>query len=121
MTENESRRGARRQQRGLQRQAEILEAAGLVLVEVGYGDATTNAIADRAGISPGSLYQYFPNKEAIVNALAQHYTRELQALWDNSFSPEIIHQPLNKLVDILIDSIIEFEQARPGFSVIFFG
>ncbi len=121
MTENESRRSARRQQRGLQRQAEILEAAGLVFAEVGYGDATTNAIAARAHVSPGSLYQFFPNKEAIADALAQRYTHELHALWDSSFTPEMIHLPLNKLVDVLIDSIIEFDQSRPGFSVLFFG
>ena len=121
MTENENRRGAKRQQRGLQRQAEILEAAGSVLAEVGYNDATTNAIADRAGISPGSLYQFFPNKDAIADALAQRYVLELQALWDSSFTPEMIHLPINQLVDILIDSIVEFDQSRPGFSVIFFG
>ncbi len=121
MTENESRRSARRQQRGLQRQAEILEAAGLVLAEMGYSDTTTNAIAGRAEISPGSLYQYFPNKEAIVNTLAQGYAHELHALWDSSFSTEMIRLPLNQLVDLLIDSIIDFEQSRPGFSVIFFG
>jgi AcrR family transcriptional regulator len=121
MTENESRRSARRQQRGLQRQAAILEAAGLVFAAVGYSDATTNAIADRAGISPGSLYQFFPNKEAIADALAKQYTRELHHLWDSTFSLEITHVPLNTLIDILIDSIISFDQERPGFSVIFFG
>ena len=121
MTENESRRGARRQQRGLQRQAEILDAAGLVLAEVGYGDATTNAIAARAQISPGSLYQYFPNKEAIVDALAQRYKEDLHAEWDNAFSPEMAALPLKELVDVLVDSLVTFNEARPGFSVLFFG
>jgi AcrR family transcriptional regulator len=121
MTENESRRGARRQQRGLQRQAEILQAAALVFDEVGYGDATTNAIAAKAGISPGSLYQFFPNKEAIANALAQHYTQQLHALWDNSFTPELIALPLDRLVDVLVDSMLTFDKERPGFSTLFFG
>ncbi len=121
MTENESRRGARRQQRGLQRQAEILSAAGLVFAEVGYGDATTNAIAARAGISPGSLYQFFPNKEAIADALAQRYKDELHTEWDKSFSPEVAAIPLKALVDVLVDSLLTFNEARPGFSVLFFG
>lgn len=121
MTENESRRGARRQQRGLQRQAEILSAAGLVFAEVGYGDATTNAIAARAGISPGSLYQFFPNKEAIADALAQRYKDELHTEWDKSFSPEVAAIPLKALVDVLVNSLLTFNEARPGFSVLFFG
>ncbi len=121
MTENESRRGARRQQRGLQRQAEILQAAGLVFNDVGYGDATTNAIAAKAGISPGSLYQFFPNKEAIANALAQRYTQELHDLWDSSFTSEMVALQLDTLVDVLIDSMLTFNEDRPGFSMLFFG
>lgn len=121
MTENESRRSARRQQRGLQRQAEILQAAGLVFDEIGYGNATTNAIAAKAGISPGSLYQFFPNKEAIANALAQHYTQQLNTLWDSSYTTEMVTLPLDKLVDVLVDSMLKFDEDRPGFSMLFFG
>ena len=47
----------------------ILEAAARVLAEEGLGRATTNRIAEVAGVSIGSLYQYFPNKLAIVRAL----------------------------------------------------
>lgn len=121
MSENQSRRGAKRQQRGLQRQHEILDAAALVIAEVGYSDATTNAIAARAGISPGSLYQFFPNKEAIANALAQRYKDDLHAMWDTAFSPEMVRLPLDALVDVLIDSLLNFSHDRPGFGVLFFG
>jgi AcrR family transcriptional regulator len=121
MSENESRRGAKRQQRGLHRQAAILDAAGLVFSELGYGHATTNAIAARAGVSPGSLYQFFPNKEAIAYALAQRYKDELHTEWDTAFSPEIVTLPLNQIVDLLIDSLLNFNRARPSFSVLFFG
>ncbi len=121
MTENESRRGARRQQRGLQRQAEILAAAGVVFAQAGYGDATTNAIAANAGMSPGSLYQYFPNKEAIANALAHSYKDELHTEWDDYFSAKIAALPLSALTNLLVDSLLAFNEARPGFSVLFFG
>ena len=47
----------------------ILQAAARVLAEEGLGRATTNRIAEVAGVSIGSLYQYFPNKLAIVRAL----------------------------------------------------
>ncbi|MBI1278395.1 MAG: TetR family transcriptional regulator [Anaerolineaceae bacterium] len=121
MTDNENRRGARRQQRGLQRQAAILEAAGMVFAEAGYVGTTTNAIADRAGISPGSLYQFFPNKEAIADALAKQYTHELQQFWDSTFSADNIHMSLDVLINILVDSMITFDENKPGFSVLFFG
>ncbi len=49
--------------------AAVLEAAARVLVEVGYAHANTNLIAETAGISIGSLYEYFPGKEAIFAEL----------------------------------------------------
>lgn len=51
----------------------ILEATAQLLTERGYAATTTNHIADRTGISVGSLYQYFPNKEAIAVELLQRH------------------------------------------------
>lgn len=51
----------------------ILEATAHLLSEKGYAATTTNHIAERAGISIGSLYQYFPNKEAIAVELLQRH------------------------------------------------
>ena len=52
----------------------ILEATARVLVKEGYSRATTNRIANVAGVSIGSLYQFFPNKESLFTALRQrHY------------------------------------------------
>lgn len=56
--------------------AVILEAAAQVFSSSGYAGATTNHIAERAGVSIGSLYQYFPNKNAILLKLAEQHTRE---------------------------------------------
>ena len=47
----------------------ILEAAARVLIDHGYAAANTNVIAARAGVSIGSLYEYFPGKEAIFAEL----------------------------------------------------
>lgn len=55
----------------------IVDAGRLVLVEEGYERATTNRVASRAGISPGSLYQYFPNKEAICSAVVERYSADV--------------------------------------------
>jgi AcrR family transcriptional regulator len=54
----------------------ILEAASQVFASHGYAAATTNRIAQRAGVSIGSLYQYFPNKDAILVALARRHLAE---------------------------------------------
>ncbi|MBE9008662.1 helix-turn-helix transcriptional regulator [Pseudanabaenaceae cyanobacterium LEGE 13415] len=48
----------------------ILTATAHILIEDGYDKASTNRIAERAGISIGSLYQYFPNKESLMVAFA---------------------------------------------------
>ncbi|MUL47305.1 TetR/AcrR family transcriptional regulator [Mycobacterium sp. CBMA293] len=56
----------------------ILDAGRRVLIERGYDGATTNRIAEVAGISPGSLYQYFPNKDAIIAAIVDTYTDDIE-------------------------------------------
>lgn len=55
-----------RQRRAHETRARILDAARAVFEEHGYAHGTTNRIAERAGLSVGSLYQYFPNKDAIL-------------------------------------------------------
>ena len=55
----------------------ILTAAAQVLIEQGYEGATTGRIAERAGVSIGSLYQYFPNKEALVAALIERHADQI--------------------------------------------
>jgi AcrR family transcriptional regulator len=57
----------------------ILEAAAQVLLREGYARSTTNRIAERAGISVGSLYQYFDDKDAIFDGLLKDYFAHLVA------------------------------------------
>jgi AcrR family transcriptional regulator len=74
----------------------IVEAAGQLLVEGGRAAVTTNAVAARAGVSIGSLYQYFPNKEALFAALQQQHREEVGPL---------IHHALSRLSDPSIDLV----------------
>ena len=73
-----------RQSRSAETVEAILAAAAQVFSKRGYAGGTTNHIARRAGVSIGSLYQYFPNKDAILVALVQRHVEEtvgaLQAL-----------------------------------------
>ncbi|GIE88531.1 TetR/AcrR family transcriptional regulator [Actinoplanes regularis] len=66
----------------------ILTAAAHVFAEQGYAAGTTNRIAERAGVSIGSLYQYFPGKDAILVALlGEHLAQETPDLAEFSASP----------------------------------
>ncbi|KEF41102.1 MAG: hypothetical protein ER33_13355 [Cyanobium sp. CACIAM 14] len=62
-----------RQARSQERVRRILEAAEALFLAGGVGATTTNAIAARAGVPIGSLYQFFPDKAAILRSLAQGY------------------------------------------------
>ncbi len=73
-------RPRRLQQRGQRRVNQLLDAADAVFAEIGYERATTNAISKYAGVSPGTFYQFFPNKQAVAEALAARYVERLQEI-----------------------------------------
>jgi len=108
---------SRRQARGERRVAQLLDAAADVFAESGYEATTTNAIAARAGASPGTLYQFFPNKEAMADALAERYLRQLGEI----FAPDISQLSAPALADHLVDPLMEFSIANPGFMALFVG
>jgi len=57
----------------------ILEATARVLAERGYAGTNTNLVAERAGVSVGSVYQYFPNKDSLITALHEQHAAQMQA------------------------------------------
>jgi AcrR family transcriptional regulator len=69
-----------RQERSQATVQAILTASAHILTEAGYDRFTTNKVAERAGVSIGSLYQYFPNKESLLLALAEHHAQEVMQL-----------------------------------------
>ncbi|MGD0445480.1 MAG: TetR/AcrR family transcriptional regulator [Edaphobacter sp.] len=102
------------QERGERRLAQLLESAASVMAEAGYDAATMTAIAERADASIGALYQYFPNKEAIVRALRQQYVREIQALW-LPLTAEASKLSIRQLVDRIIDMFVDYVERRPAY------
>lgn len=96
--------------------AAIFEATGLLAAEQGEEALTTNRIAERAGVSIGTLYQYFSTREAIVEAMVQQerarVLRELGELLGHvgepDFPPEVM---LREFVRVYVDA---FATADPG-------
>jgi AcrR family transcriptional regulator len=63
----------------------LVDATARVLIKEGYDRASTNKIAAKAGVSIGSLYQYFPSKESLVAAVIAQHSQELSALVRNTY------------------------------------
>ena len=63
----------------------LLEATARILKKEGFDKASTNRIAEAAGVSVGSLYQYFPSKEALVAALIERHIDEMMSLFASAF------------------------------------
>jgi len=96
----------------------ILDAAEICFARMGYDDATTNHIAAQAGISPGSLYQFFANKEAIAQALARRYNEELQQVYAAAFDGESPSLPIARWLDQVIDTLLAFHGDHPAFHIL---
>jgi AcrR family transcriptional regulator len=94
--------------------AELLEAAACVIAEVGYDATTMKAIALRAGASIGAVYQYFPNKAAVVRALRTEYGNEMEASWA-PLTQETAHLGLAELVDRIFAVLIDIMGRRPAY------
>lgn len=90
----------------------ILAAGHSVLLEYGYEGASTNRIARTAGISPGSLYQYFPDKDAIVTEVVDRWVEGMHARVSSVFATALegpmvrtsVRDTLLELLDALAEN-----------------
>jgi AcrR family transcriptional regulator len=106
--------GPRRQVRGIRRIELILDTAEALFAEVGYDATTTNAIAAAAAISPGSLYQFFPNKLAIAEALTARYVAGLDDVYGRILAASPGGAQVPALIDQLVEALVTFNAASPG-------
>ncbi|HXH44171.1 MAG TPA: TetR/AcrR family transcriptional regulator [Bradyrhizobium sp.] len=90
----------------------MVEATARVLVKQGFEKASTNRIADVAGVSVGSLYQYFPSKEALVAAVIDRHNEEIMRLVRTAFA-EVDDLPIEKAVRRLVTVAIEAHLVDP--------
>ncbi|MDF3143498.1 MULTISPECIES: TetR family transcriptional regulator [unclassified Streptomyces] len=111
----------RRQARGERRIAQLLEAAAAVFTTTGYTAASTNAIAREAGVSPGTLYQFFPNKEAIAIELGERLMQEMRETYGEALAPVDPTTPLEEAVGAAVDRFIAFNCEHPVFFALMHG
>jgi AcrR family transcriptional regulator len=103
-------------ERGRQRRDLILDTAADLLATGGAEAINTNALADRAKISVGSVYQYFSNKEAILTALGERYMQQLSSNTVAALQQDVSGLDFAAIVDRTIDPMIAFERRHPAFS-----
>lgn len=99
----------------------IVEAADAVFAEVGFDAATMEQIAERAQTSIGSVYQFFPNKGALFEALCERYFERAHALLEQLIAGALRGgepRPWPELVDEVIDAFHRFNVEQPGFRAI---
>ncbi len=90
----------------------LLEATARILVRDGYDRASTNRIAQVAGVSIGSLYQYFPSKEALVAAVIDRHTQETMELIRESLI-KVAMQPVEEAIRVLVKLGIDAHRVNP--------
>ncbi|GCE07962.1 TetR/AcrR family transcriptional regulator [Dictyobacter aurantiacus] len=107
--------------RGQQRVAAILDAAEQLFAEIGYQATSTNAIAQRANTSIGSLYQFFPNKKAILQAVVARYHQQYRDLIQNILTDDFFFQSLSDAFDSLISALITLHASHGGIRAFLIG
>lgn len=98
----------------------MLDSCAELIDEVGYDALTTTLIAKRAGVAVGSLYQFFPDKRAVVQALTQrNFEHFMQVVGERLGSIDTTHWW--NVVDTLLDVYLQMHRELPGFAKVHFG
>lgn len=108
------------QRRSARRVEQMLDACAELISEHGSDGVTTTLIAKRAGVAVGSLYQFFPDKKAVIRALTHRYlerfvgevTEGLRQVGDAHWWD---------VVDMVLDTYIRMHRELPGFADVHFG
>lgn len=108
-----------RQRRAVQTVEAILDAVIRILKREGVDAVTTNHIAEMAGVSIGSVYQYFPDKQAIFVALHDRHVEQVGRLLERTLV-EHASSSLEALVRALIEAMIEAHAADPELHELLF-
>lgn len=92
--------------------AAAVEATARILEQEGRAGLTTNRVAEVAGISVGSLYQYFPHKEALVAEVRREYEAAFEARV-RAFAGRVLALPLREAVEAWVELLVEIHAESP--------
>src|SRR5277367_20978 len=100
------------QKRGEDKVNRLLEAAASVIAEFGYDATTMTIIAERAHTSIGSLYQFFPNKEAVTQALRLKYVQ----VFEQALKVGLVNNisQAEELTDLIMSAMLNFIEQHPA-------
>jgi AcrR family transcriptional regulator len=112
-------RGQPRQARSRDKLGRILAAAAELLQEYSYDELGTRLIAERAGVSVGTLYRFFPDKDSIARALLLGWLDDAAAFLGWEPGGEVPDRP-GAILDRAIDSYADFFRREPGFRNAFY-
>jgi AcrR family transcriptional regulator len=110
-------RRAPQQERGQRRVSSLLNAAESVISKRGYEATTMSEIAGKAGASIGSLYQFFPSKQAIVQALRARYRDDFTKRW-LPIERDFARLDPEDFASRLLDMVIVFINTHPAFAAL---
>jgi len=108
------------QERGQETVEQVLAAASALLAKMPLSQITTSRIAAKAKVSVGGLYRFFPDKQAIVDAIAVRALEQFQGTVERRMR-EVDSFDGRVLLEVMIDAYVEFLQARPEFRAIALG
>jgi AcrR family transcriptional regulator len=104
----------KRQERGERRISAIVAAAAQLFAKYGFDGTSMNGIAQTSGLSIGSLYQYFPNKDAIVDAVADDYVRAWQKHVNAKVFVDVEPVTLQTVINLGFAAMVDFNKRHIG-------
>ncbi len=106
------------QARSRERVERILDAAAQLLSDEGYDAVKTNLIAKRAGVSIGSIYQFFPNRFAIFNALADRQREKIATALSKTMGPKSPDRPWEESLEEGFEALAEMWRSDWAFHTV---
>jgi len=103
------------QERSRDRVERILDATALLLDEMPVDKITTAAIAEKAGVPIGSVYQYFPNKLAVLAQLARRVMEKVDLQTASLIAEDFGVLPWDQAIDRAIDATMQGYSEQPGY------
>jgi AcrR family transcriptional regulator len=108
------------QARSRERVRRLLEAADEVLATEGFGALTVRRLAEQAEVPVGTIYQFFTDKSAVVDALARRYIAEFDTMIE-ALVEAAENEAWDDVVGVIMDSAIAMYRSRPGYIAIWTG